>query len=128
MDPSSISSSESNRQWPRVMPAGWLALGIFLVVTVVMHLLPGDTFVEADSVVIRNMKVTETEYRAYDITSPKLLILGTSRLGDTDVKALANEAGLNRSEVLNLSSPGATFFYIDSFLRHHPRILEEVEL
>jgi hypothetical protein len=93
-----------------------------------VHLTPDTVFVEGDSIVIRNMKLTETAYLSKESLSPKILIMGSSRLVGTEVEILSSQTGLPLEKVHNLSTPGATFFFIESFLRRHPKTVEELEL
>ena len=127
MDPSSTSNSDSSVNTREIFAAVCLALMVFLVSTLVVRALPDNMLVEADSVLIRGMKLTDSSYLNSNKLHPKILVLGTSRLLDTDVNVLAAQTGLLPDEVLNLSSPGATFFYMDAFLNRHPEVARDLE-
>jgi len=108
--------------------AGALGLFLFALATVGIHFLPDRVFVEGDDFIIRNMKISEAEYFTSEAQRPKLLIAGSSRLRPQESSAVAKEAGLASDEVLNVSSPGATFFFVNSLLRRYPEMTKELKL
>ncbi|HIA47636.1 MAG TPA: hypothetical protein EYN96_06630, partial [Candidatus Hydrogenedentes bacterium] len=122
MKHSSTSNSRPDSSLPKLTSAGGIAIAVFLSFTVLIQIMPDHFFVEGDSIVIRNMKLNESEYLTSDTPTPTLLLMGSSRLMDVDTQLVSSHTSLSNEEILNLSAPSNSFFFIDAFLRQHPKI------
>lgn len=108
--------------------AGIFAVVFFFVCTSLIHLVPDRMIVEGDSIHVRNVTLKELEYRMGEQSTPKILILGTSRLIPAKTDDIAEYAGISNNDILNLSIPGNSFFYMDAFLRRNPQILTKLDV
>ncbi|MFP6597428.1 MAG: hypothetical protein VCC01_08225, partial [Candidatus Hydrogenedentota bacterium] len=72
MNHSSTSSFNPQNSLPRLTKAGGVGIIVFLFVTILIHAMPDAAFVERDSVVMRNIKLTEATYLTGEDLSPKI--------------------------------------------------------
>jgi len=128
VSPSTNVISDSKNARSRLNAAGIVSLIVFGLFTFLIQILPDRIFYEGDDVVIRNMKISDADYLTSGSPSPRMLIAGSSRLIPQDHVAVAKEALLSPDQVLNVSSPGATFFYVDTFLKRHPEVTKDLQL
>ncbi|MBI4557227.1 MAG: hypothetical protein HY706_06560 [Candidatus Hydrogenedentes bacterium] len=125
---SSIFSSDTLLERPRITRAGALALGLCLMVRILVAFnkdrlatLPADT---AHYLYMGN----EARYRVAEQRSPKILVLGTSRLAALNAGAFAGMLGWEPGEVGNYSMIGNTFWRSRLFLRRNPEAWSEARV
>lgn len=112
---------------PRPAPAAWLALGLFLAARFL--LLPfSDALLlipeqDADSL----YNAAEAQHRLSIQPSPRVIILGTSRLGILSPDCVAEQWGISTQEVANFSIAGNNFWRSALLFRRNPELLDRVD-
>ena len=60
--------------------------------------------------------------------TPRVLITGSSRFIEMDNSVIARVSGIEEVDILNLSTPGVSPFFVESFLRRHPEVVSELDV
>ncbi|NUM56471.1 MAG: hypothetical protein HUU46_22800 [Candidatus Hydrogenedentes bacterium] len=124
----SIFSSNANHPpLPRAAAAGALALALLVAARIVLFLISDALFFAPESHAHKSYLVNEIAYRQSGHAHPKVIVMGTSRLGSLPLRHFAEQLGINESEVANYSLAGNNFWRVLAFFRRNPEILADAE-
>lgn len=128
MKRSSIFSSETLLQWPRPTKAFVLALALCLGVRLALLARP-DAFLAVPETELQQLyTLNELRYRAGDRPDPRVIVMGTSRLGILPTARLAEQLGYVSDDIVNYALAGNTFWRTLVFFRRNPAILRRADL
>ncbi len=108
--------------------AGWLALGLFLVVRILLEMRPVHVLNYSEDDGYTAFTERELRVRLGGQVHPKVVVLGTSRLDTAPFTELPAKLGIKRDEFINLSQAGNTFWMNAAFLRRNPGLLRDARV
>lgn len=108
--------------------AALLALGVCVAVRCLLLLRPDGLMEISDHYQVRRILDRELESKLNAEVSPKVLIMGTSRMDVSTFGKLAEELGLPAADVRNLSFLGNSFWMNYTLLRRNPELLRAARL
>ena len=100
-----------------------LSVALFLVVRVALFAPYADNLTRVDSRRLQSLAKADLISEQTRTEAPQILIMGTSRLMPLRLPRMEERLGLPPGSSLNLSSPGADFFYLETVLRRNPALL-----
>ena len=128
MGRSSIFSFDTLAESPRLTRAGWLALGLFLVVRILLEIRPVHVLNYSEDDGYTAFTERELRVRLGGQVHPKVVVLGTSRLDTAPFTGMPAKLGIERNDFINLSQAGNTFWLNAAFLRRNPDLLRDARV
>ena len=125
---SSIFSFDTLERAPRLTRAGGLALLICVLARAALLLKPDALRAVPESELQQLYTFNELRYRTGEQPHPKVLVMGTSRLGILPAQRIAAAAGCAEGDVANYSLAGNTFWRTLAFFRRNPDILRDAKV
>ncbi len=129
MSPLSTSNSNDVRgTFPRPTRSLCLAVVVLLLARTALSFVNQDHVAPIDSRRVQAMLLNDLQCEARVDSPPQVVVLGTSRTILLNKNRLAQQLGVPQDAVVNLSSLGADFFYMETVLRRHPDILRNAKV
>jgi hypothetical protein len=125
---SSIFSFETLAGLPRFSRAAWLALGLSVAARAAIYLASEAFFLIPENDFDKLYLINEAAHRLSEGPRPKVVVMGTSRLGILPGDRLGKELGVEPEEVANYSLAGNSFWRTLAFFRRNPEVLEEARV
>jgi len=126
--PSSIFSFDTLSALPRPIVAALLSVAVCVIVRCALSLRPDAFQAVPESELQQLYTFNELRYRTGEQPHPKVLVMGTSRLGILPAGRIAAAAGCDEHDVANYSLAGNTFWRTVVFFRRNPVILRDARV
>lgn len=104
-----------------------LALALFLTARLLLYLCSDALLFAPESHAHKSYLANEIAYRQSGHKHPRVVVMGTSRLGSLPIPLFADKLGLNHADVANYSLAGNNFWRTLTFFRRNPEILTRAE-
>jgi len=127
MSRSSISNSKTLKSIPTLTRAGFFAIVLFFATRIGLYANPDPLYPLAKDSFQSGQMFMESKFRS-DPESPRLLLLGTSRLMWISPAWITRQLNLEQDAGHNGSTAGANFFRIHSFLSRNPDVLTNLDV